>query len=240
VTDLGPIIDVTPSKPPVVHTGEVVIREEFIPPVRSTKPATFSQGPVYRDADQVLHHTPPSGDRDSNGHAHTQNGTQNNAPDLKYSAPLTHDRGQGDLPTPPDSPPAQREVHLPITPYLLPKVDRSEPEPEAWEKDWRKPTIKELIPPREMTVEEMNGLPNPNDPDVLDIQVHLLKEYEEEARRRALEEDVHRREIELDKIKDKERIVSGLDNADLHALVRSFDKVSLHESSLYCGVCHVR
>jgi len=89
-----------------------------------------------------------------------------------------------------------------------------------------RPTIKELIAPEGMTIEEMNGKPNPNDPDLLDIQVQFLGNYHEEAKRRALEEDVRRREVELEMMKEKQRIVSGLDNADLNALIRTFDKVS--------------
>jgi hypothetical protein len=93
--------------------------------------------------------------------------------------------------------------------------------------DWRKPTITELIPPSGMSVQEMNGGPDPNIPKVQDIQSHLLEEYAEEARRRALEEDVYRRELELEMMREKERIVSGLDNGDWNALLRTFDKVSV-------------
>jgi hypothetical protein len=61
-------------------------------------------------------------------------------------------------------------------------------------------------------------------PTVDEIQSHLLEDYGAEARRLELEERVHQEMIELERRKDRERIVPGLDNDDLHAMLRSFDK----------------
>ena len=217
VSDLGPVISVASTRPPVVHTEETIIPEQ--PVATSTQ-----QSPIVSSTIFTPNRTPPSESIETPSAPVNPADVQSDAPDPEYSAPSTDNRGHGDLPTPPHSPPSQREVRLPITPHLFPKVERAQSE--IWEMDWRKPTITELVPPSGLSIQEMNGGPDPNIPKVWDIQVHLLEEYEQEAKRMALEEDVYRREVELEMMREKERIVPGLDNTDLNALVRTFDKVS--------------
>lgn len=55
--------------------------------------------------------------------------------------------------------------------------------------------------------------------DVLDL-------YDEEGHRQAWEDAVHLKELEIELRKAEQRVVPGVDNEDLEALLRSFDKVS--------------
>lgn len=61
----------------------------------------------------------------------------------------------------------------------------------------------------------------PEDPSQTDI----LDLYDEEAQRQAWEDAVHLQEMDIEMKKAAQRVVPGVDNEDLEALLRSFDKV---------------
>lgn len=54
----------------------------------------------------------------------------------------------------------------------------------------------------------------------------MLQDYEDESYRQQIQLEVHEKEIQIEREKERERYVKGLDNDDLNALLRSFDKVS--------------
>jgi hypothetical protein len=56
------------------------------------------------------------------------------------------------------------------------------------------------------------------DKDVLDL-------YDEEAYRQTWEDAVHLKELAIERQKAEQGVVPGIDNEDLEALLRSFDKV---------------
>ena len=77
----------------------------------------------------------------------------------------------------------------------------------------------------ERGVHELPVTSGPSDTITVDeIQAHLLEDYGAEARRLELEERVHQEMVELERRKDKDRVVPGVDNDDLNAMLRSFDK----------------
>lgn len=58
------------------------------------------------------------------------------------------------------------------------------------------------------------------------LRDEVLQDYEDESYRQQIQLEVHEKEIQIEREKERERYVKGLDNDDLNALLRSFDKVS--------------
>ena len=79
---------------------------------------------------------------------------------------------------------------------------------------WSDSTDCEFVPASNAVATEAG-----EEPDVLDL-------YDEQAYRQAWEDAVHLKEIEIELKKAQQRVVAGVDNEDLEALLRAFDKVS--------------
>jgi hypothetical protein len=113
------------------------------------------------------------------------------------------------------------EVKPPAAPPYYRPAETKSPGPEL-------PTITELVVPagtKPSTYELNNGLGSAK-PSLPDIRSHIIAKYGIEAQRKRLEEELHLRQIQLEKEKDAHRLVPGLDDDDFDALLRSFDKVS--------------